>query len=114
MEQIKAALGIAGLYTQVTTFHHAGGTQEPGAQIDLLLDRNDGVINLVEVKFYEGTHQVDRAAVARLQRKQEVFKAVTGTRKMLSWVLLTAEGAKPSAANLGVIHHFLSAGELMR
>jgi len=52
LPQIKKALRIEGVYTSTGTFYKKGTATQPGAQIDLLLDRHDGVINLIEMKFY--------------------------------------------------------------
>ncbi|MEN0050819.1 MAG: ATP-binding protein, partial [Bacteroidota bacterium] len=43
--QIKRALGISGVQTSISTWH------SESAQIDLVLDRKDQVINLCEMKF---------------------------------------------------------------
>ena len=50
IQQIKKSLGIQSIYTEETTWHSKPG-EEKGAQIDLLFDRNDFVINLCEIKF---------------------------------------------------------------
>ena len=52
LPNIKKALGIAGVYTQSSTFLQKATDEEKGAQIDLVLDRNDQIINLFEIKFY--------------------------------------------------------------
>lgn len=50
LPQIKKALGISGVYAASASFLHRGSKDDPSAQIDLLLDRNDQVINLFEIK----------------------------------------------------------------
>ena len=47
--QIKQALGIAGIITHVESWRSE--QSDPGAQIDLLINRNDMVISLCEMKF---------------------------------------------------------------
>lgn len=110
--QIKSALRIGGLYARASTFYQPGKEGQGGAQIDLLLDRNDGVINLIETKFYEGPYQPTKAALERLDRQRLVFQQATGTRKHLGWVLLAAAGAEPTSASRGLVEHFLG-GELL-
>ena len=58
--EIKAALGIAG----VDTMEYAWRSEksEPGAQIDLLIDRKDDVINLCEMKCTDSAY-ADRKSV---------------------------------------------------
>ena len=110
--QIKEALRIGGLYTRSSTFYQRGTPNEEGAQIDLLLDRNDGVINLVETKFYDGPYRMEKPAIERLERQRRVFQLASKTRKQLSWVLLAAEGGAPTTNSQGVIDHFLSGDDL--
>ena len=112
ISQIKAALRIGGLYTQSSTFYQGAGARQDGAQIDLILDRNDGVINLIETKFYEGAYRVDRKTVRRLERQRQVFLAATQTRKQLSWVLITAEEGRATNDSLGMIDHLLTGDAL--
>jgi hypothetical protein len=45
--QIKKALGISGILTEQSAWQHrASARDKSGTQIDLLIDRPDGVINL--------------------------------------------------------------------
>ncbi len=110
--QIKEALRIGGVYTQSSTFYQAGSKTQEGAQIDLLLDRNDGVINLVETKFYDGPYRVDKPTLRRLEKQRRVFQATVGNRKQLSWVLLAADGGVQTADSQGIVDHFLSGDDL--
>ena len=47
--QIKKALGISGISTEVSSWRSR--ESKPGAQIDLLISRRDGIVNLCEIKF---------------------------------------------------------------
>jgi uncharacterized protein len=49
LQNLKQALGISGVYTEVSAWRSK--KSEPGAQIDLLIDRQDRVINVCEIKF---------------------------------------------------------------
>jgi hypothetical protein len=49
--QIKRALGIAGVSANVFACRiPSGPNREPGAQIDLVIDRADGIVDLCEMK----------------------------------------------------------------
>jgi|GEM_PF-1223960 len=50
-QQIKKAIGIADVYTEVSPWRYAAKEKEAGAQIDILFDRRDNCINLCEIKF---------------------------------------------------------------
>ena len=46
VSQLKTALRIGGIYTEESAWRKTGTSKEVGAQIDLLIDRNDNVINI--------------------------------------------------------------------
>ncbi len=101
--QIKKALGISGIYATATAFVKTGTGDDPGAQIDLLIDRNDRVINLVEIKFYNTTVTLTKADAEALREKLRIFQYSTGTRKLVSWVVLSTFGIHPNAHSLGLV-----------
>lgn len=52
ISQIKRALGISGVITSQSNWIVPSNDNEPGMQIDLLINRNDNVVNMCEMKFY--------------------------------------------------------------
>lgn len=113
IRQIKEALRIGGLFTRTSTFAQPKTENRDGVQIDLLIDRNDKVINLVETKFYDGPFRVDKKTVDKLSKQAQAFRSATNSRKQLSWVLIAADGAEASESSLGVVDHYLSADVLI-
>jgi AAA+ ATPase superfamily predicted ATPase len=108
LPQIKKSLGISGIYTEASSFYKKGSATEEGAQIDLVLDRKDRVINLFEIKFYNDTFHFSASDMADLRTKQSVFTATTQVRKYVSWVLLTTFGLK----NKGILDTVLTMEDL--
>lgn len=95
LPQIRAALGISGVLTDAYSWR--GRRAEDGdkpVQIDLLLDRRDGVVDLCEMKFTEEPYQLDSDEVARLAERAAQFRRQTGTRKAVCTVLVAASGVK--------------------
>ena len=93
LAQIKEALGIAGVRTSVSSWRHqADETYPEGAQIDLLIDRADGIINMCEMKFCDGTFAIDKGYAKVLANKKQTFKAVTGTKKGIHLTFVTVDG----------------------
>lgn len=88
--QIKQRLGISGVITSVNSFRSA--QQKGGAQIDIVIDRNDGTINLCECKYYSEKYAITDADAADLSRKREVFIRETGTKKSIHMTMITANG----------------------
>ncbi len=106
LPQIRQALGIAGIETSESSWAYRPTTrQEQGAQIDLLIDRADGCINVCEMKFSEGPFTIDKAYAAELQRKLRTFREVTGTRKTLFLTLLAAGGLKDNQYRVELVTH---------
>ena len=54
-----------------------------GAQIDLIIDRRDRVINICEIKFSSSLYTITKAYADKLRQKITVFKTETGTQKAI-------------------------------
>jgi uncharacterized protein len=85
---------IAAVYTEPSIWRAEGKNEEKGAQIDLLLDRADNSINLIEIKFSTSEFVIDKKYAAELENKQQVFADKTATRKNLFLTMLTCYGVK--------------------
>lgn len=90
-DNLKRALGISGVVCGVCAWR-SWGDKGDGAQIDLLIDRDDRVINLCEMKFCEGPFAVDREYDERLRERRAAFLRKTNTRKAVHLTLVTTEG----------------------
>jgi uncharacterized protein len=77
--------------------HRPGETWPDGAQIDLVIDRADNTIHLIEIKFSQGPFTITKDYAVDLRRKVAVFKGVTGTRKNVFLTFLTTHGIAPNA-----------------
>lgn len=91
-KEIKKALGISGVET--SEFSWRSSLDSNGAQIDLLIDRRDGVINLCEMKFAMHPFTIDKKYAAELRNKLGVFKKETNTSKALFLTMITTFGTK--------------------
>ena len=72
-------------------------TFDEGAQVDLVIDRRDNVINLCEIKFSSSEYVIDKAYSKELKHKRDVFKEQTKTRKAVHLTMITTEGVKRNA-----------------
>ncbi|GAO42289.1 AAA family ATPase [Flavihumibacter petaseus] len=91
---LKRALGIEGVYTEVSLWRSAGTDDRQGAQIDLLIDRKDNCINLCEIKFVNGEFVIDKKYASELDHKVRIFKEQTRTRKTIFPTLITTYGTR--------------------
>lgn len=93
VRQIKGALGISGVLTDEFAWQHATDAEHPrGAQIDLVVDRDDRVVNVCEMKFSDRPFAITKKYAQELQRKVEVFREVENVRKSIFLTMVTAYG----------------------
>jgi len=91
--EIKKTLGISGVNTDVSSW--ISRSEGGGAQIDLVIDRADRVVNLCEIKFSKAPFEIDRAYDLELRNKIETFRRETKTKKALHLTMITTYGVKP-------------------
>ncbi len=103
LPQIKKALGIAGVYATAASFFKKGTDETEGIQFDLLLDRNDHVINICEIKFYAAEYTIDKGTAMDYRNKLAMFKASTRTRKQVFLTMITTFGLKQNQHSLGLV-----------
>ena len=100
-EQIKRKLGISGVITRTYGWRYvADGGDEDGAQVDLVLDRNDHVVNICEVKYRRGEelYSIPDEEGRNLVNKREAYIRETGTTSAVHLTMVTVNGLKHNAA----------------
>lgn len=90
VQQIKQALHIDRISTHFYSWRSQKDT--PKAQIDMVLDRADGIINLFEIKYSETDFRLDNDETKKLQNRMVAFRNETKTKKALWLTLLTTYG----------------------
>ena len=95
--EIKKALGISGVYTEESAWRYVPGKDQPGAQIDLLIDRRDQCISICEIKFSTSEFTIDKSYSTELERKLSVFKQKTKTQKTPFLVMITTFGTSANS-----------------
>ena len=66
----------------------------PGAQIDMIIERADGIINVCEMKYSRSDYRHDIKDSRNLMNKVEDFVSETKTKKSIQTVLVTTYGLK--------------------
>jgi AAA+ ATPase superfamily predicted ATPase len=92
VRQIKHALGIGAVYTESSGWRYIPKKGEKGAQIDLLLDRQDQSINLCEIKFSNKEFAITKPYAEELENKVKVFRSQTKTGKTIFPTMITTYG----------------------
>jgi uncharacterized protein len=92
IKNIKKALGIDGIYSETSTWSKKGDEDSSGAQIDLVIDRKDRVINLCEIKYSINSYEITKAYDLNLRNKIGKFKDSTKTKKAVFMTMITTFG----------------------
>ena len=111
IREIKEALRIGGVITELYSWR--SGRKKGGAQIDMLLARRDGVINVCEMKFSAAQFAITSDYAAKLANKIEVFRDETGTGCAVHLTLVTMNGIKRNE-NASIVQSEVTADDLFR
>ena len=94
VDALKKAAGFSDVATK--EYSWKSKTSKPGAQIDLVLERKDGITFFLEAKYVTGIFDFDPAEEKDMARKIEVFRKETGTAATLRAMYLTLNGLRKS------------------
>jgi uncharacterized protein len=90
IKQIRRALRLDVVANEVYTW---SSKEENGAQIDMLIDRADRIINVCEIKFTKSKFEIDKSYANILRTKIEKFSAIKENKnKSLFLTFITTAG----------------------
>ncbi len=112
ISQIKAALGISGVYAETSTWRKTGTLNEEGFQIDLVIDRGDQAVNLCEIKFSQEPFVIHKKYADKLKAKVHAFRRSTKMRKSLFLTIITTFGLAENKYSTSLVHKSLNANVL--
>lgn len=96
VDQIKAALDLEDIHCEAGSWRYIPkkGVREEGAQIDLIFDREDGVVTLCEIKYSDKKFVMEKGVSKKLAEKMDVFEKHFPTTKQIFFAMITTEGIK--------------------
>jgi hypothetical protein len=109
---IKKALGISGLTTTQASWWFKGNASNSGAQIDMLIDRPDNTITVVEIKFANEPFTITKKYAEELRTKWQVFARETKTRKNIFCCMITPYAVEKNEQYLGLVQNQLGLEDL--
>lgn len=102
VQQIKQALGISGIQTSTSSW------VGQGAQIDLVIDRRDRVVNLFEMKFSQAAFTINKSYAQQLRNKVNIFRENTRTNKSVFLTMITTFGLTKNEHSLLIVQNALT------
>lgn len=109
--QIKRGLEIGGVKSYSSAWSLAGDDTREGAQVDLLIFRNDNVVNLCEMKFASDTYHVTKEEEARLRNRIEALKTTLTAKQTVHLTMITTYGIA-YGKHIGLIQKQLTLDDL--
>lgn len=89
---ILKSLKIDGILNTIHSWVHRGNDEMQGAQIDLLIDRADNIINICEIKYNHTPYIITADYTQNIKTKLASFSHFTKTKKTLFVTFITASG----------------------
>lgn len=94
LESIRRSLGISGIDTTASNMVILPEKAGEGAQIDLVIKRSDGHVNLCEMKFYSSEASIDQKENLKLRNRKDAFRQRYKVRGTVFLTLVTTFGLK--------------------
>ncbi len=116
IKQIKHKLGISGILSNTYAWSHkafedSNGTKWKGGQIDLIIDRNDNVMNLCEMKYSMDEYVISGDYEETIRSRMQLFKIVQKTKKDLRCTFVTVYGIKNNIHS-GIVNNSVTLDDL--
>ncbi len=111
LAQIKMALGISGVQSEVMPWRSK--LADNHSQIDMLINREDRVINICEMKYCMGDFLIDKQYDSELRNKVQSFVDQTKTRKAIHLTLITTNSLKVNKYS-GRVQKVITLDDLIR
>ncbi len=103
ISQIKKELGISGIYSQSCSWKSS--QSNGGAQIDLVIDRRDRVVNLCEIKYSINAFSINKSYADNLRNKIAIFRNETKTQKAIFLTMITTFGLHRNEYSSSVVQN---------
>lgn len=114
LPHIKKGLGISSMATAASSwrFIPKQGDLRKGAQIDLVIQRADKIIQLVEMKFSETPFVITKIYEQRLLERKTLFMEITGITRGVVLTFVTPRGLSKGSRSSWV-HSEITAKDLL-
>lgn len=111
LESIRRSLGINGIDTLASNLFIPSEKPGGGGQLDLVIKRGDGHVNLCEMKFYSSEVAIDQKESLKLRERTDILKKKYKVRGSVFLTLITTFGLKYGTYS-GIYSRVLSLDDL--
>lgn len=96
-EAIKKALRC----DQISSKNYAWNNAN--AQVDLVIDRADDIVNLCEIKFYNDEFSIDANYLKKLRKKESEYRSSTRSKKSIYTNIISTWGLTPNQYSQAIV-----------
>lgn len=113
IDAIKKALNIPS-GSEVSSWRYIpdASSNLSGAQIDLVFDRPDGIVNLCEIKYCKTPFAIDKKYAHLLLEREKTYKRVTKTTKQIFHSIIASSGLKKTLYSEEIIASVVKLNDL--
>ena len=110
--QIKRALGIGNVTSEESSWIMHGNDTHAGAQIDMIITRDDRVVNLCEMKFVSTDFEVTSKYCQLLRERVSMLQEKLSFKQSIHLTLVTTNGIKQNAYS-GIFQNIITINDLI-
>ena len=112
VDKIKDALKVGGVLSQETSLTVRGDEEDRGTQIDLIIIRNDNIVNLCEMKFTAQPFVIDKEYHdLLLHRIDKLRESLKDDNKSIHLTFVTSRGVKQNMYS-GIVQNEVTLDDL--
>lgn len=109
--QILHSIGIDRIQTDYYSWRSEATT--PKSQIDLIIDRADGIITICEMKYSADTYQMTQTEAGKIATRLQNYISENSPKKGVQTALVTTVGLKPGK-NADAVQNVIVLGDLFK
>jgi uncharacterized protein len=114
LPQIAMNLGISGINYNAFSFVNKGTSESNGTQIDMIIERADNCVNIVEMKYYNDSYSLTKQEHGNLLKRINSFLEKTKSKKTIFVTLISPHGAIKNEYFLNLITNEITLLDLMK
>lgn len=111
-DKLINVLGLGKIGCSISFWSYHPKLGEEGAQVDLLIDRDDNAITICELKYSNQNFVIDKNYGQILMKKMSVIETQLRTKKQLFIAMITASGLKKNLWSNELINQSIEISEL--
>lgn len=93
--QITRALGVSGIHTEFYSWRSK--ESDPRVQIDMVIDRKDGIVNICEMKYSRMPYVMTAKEADKIRLREETFVMENQDKQWTQVVVIAAKGLMQNA-----------------